>query len=515
MIPARPGRWYSWLAFGLPFLTAALVYLLTAASGLNWRHGGDDGGDLATAVALDGVPHPTGYPLYLASGKLFAFLDSDPARALTLATALWGALAAGVLSLAVYRFNRQLLWQPVPVATGTRLLEIACLSGGLLAGLSLAFAPLVWSQALIIEIYSLNLLLLASMLLALAWWREKTDSAGRLYVLALAAGLALGHHRTAIFSLLAIAICMYLAGRAGKETDRPLFNRKRLGAAAVVLALAALLPSLTILMRGGHNPGSNWSDLSWNNPASFWQYLSGSDYRNLLFAAPLSQSLGRVAASAGMLFQQFGLMGLALGWSGLAVAGLSMPQYRPLAWLVSLGLLGHLVFAAVYAADNSQVYLIPFFAFWAVASGFGLAWISLTGLARWPRYRRTLAGLALAAALALPGISLAANYSRLNLNQDRSAEVWAKAQLDAAPARAILITNQDTATFALWYVQYVQNYRPEIAIIESRLLDTPWYRNNLARLYPELKLPAAGNSNGLIAANPTREVILLTPPGPP
>jgi hypothetical protein len=180
MIPARPGRWYSWLAFGLPFLTAALVYLLTAASGLNWRHGGDDGGDLATAVALDGVPHPTGYPLYLASGKLFAFLDSDPARALTLATALWGALAAGVLSLAVYRFNRQLLWQPVPVATGTRLLEIACLSGGLLAGLSLAFAPLVWSQALIIEIYSLNLLLLASMLLALAWWREKTDSAGRL-----------------------------------------------------------------------------------------------------------------------------------------------------------------------------------------------------------------------------------------------------------------------------------------------------------------------------------------------
>jgi hypothetical protein len=489
------------------------VYFLTAAAGLTWRHGGDDGGDLATAVSLDGVPHPTGYPLYLLTGKLLLFLAPDPARALTLTTALWGALAVGLVSLAAYRFNRQLLGRSPALSTADPLgLELASLAGGWLAALSLAFAPLVWSQAVIIEIYSLNLLLLAGLLLALACWREKPESAGRLYLLAIMAGLAVGHHRTALFSLLAAGVFVFLTGRPAES--RSFLTWKRLALAACLGVLAAGLPSLDLLIRGGNNPASNWADLSLSNPAAFWQYLSGAEYRNLLFAAPPGQALSRIAASAGLLLAQFGLFGLALGWGGLAIAWLTLPHYRPLAWLMSLGLMGHLAFAAIYAADNSQVYLLPFFTFWALAAGFGLAWLTLSGMARWPRYRRYLTGLVLPVALVLPAISLSGNYARLDLSQDRSAEVWARTELDRAPPGAILVSRQDGATFALWYVQYVERYRPEIVVIEARLLAAPWYRNNLARLYPGLKLPAAGapDTTGLSAANPTRPVLPLTAP---
>lgn len=487
-----------------------MVYFLTAASGLTWRHGGDDGGDLATAVALDGVPHPTGYPLFLLTGKILSFLSPDPARALTLTTALWGALAVGVLSLAVYRFNRRLLEPSPAFAVSPVLLEIASLGGGWLAGLSMAFAPLVWSQAIIIEIYSLNLLLLASLLLVLEWWWENPQSVGRFYLLASVAGLAAGHHRTAIFSLLAIAVFIFLTAQDNKNSG--LFSWKRLVLAAVLLGLVAGLPSLLLVSRGGQNPGSNWDNLSWSDPALFWQYISGGEYRNLLFAAPLGQSLSRIAATAGLLFQQVGPVGLALGWVGLATAWLTLPQYRPLAWLASVGLVGHMAFASVYAADNSQVYLIPFFTFWAIASGFGLAWLVLTGSTRWPRYNRTFAGLALLLVVVLAGISLAANFTRLDLSRDHSAEAWAKAQLDGAPTQAVLVSTQDSATFAMWYVQYVLRYRPEIAVVEARLLDTPWYRNNLARLYPGLNLPAPGDRNGLGTANPSRKLILLAAP---
>ncbi len=503
--------WVGWVAFGGPFFVAGLVYFQTSAAGLTWQHGGDDGGDLAAAVVLDGVPHPTGYPLYIYSGKLLLVLASDPTRALSLTSALWGALSAGVLSLVVYRFNRQLLGQSFETKNSLNSIfrETVYLSGGVLSGLGLACARLVWSQAIIIEIYSLNLLLLTSLLLALEWWWEKPDNARRLYMLAGVAGVGLGYHRTAIFSILAVFVFVYLTRR--NSGPRP-FAWKQLSLAVLLLGLVAGLPSLTLLLRGGHNPGSNWANLSWSNPLAFWQYISGEEYRYLLFAAPVSQDLSRVAASVGLLLEQFGPLGLALGWTGLACAWFTLPQYRHLAGLLSVGLVGHLGFAAIYAADNSQVYLIPFFTFWSMAIGFGLAWLSLTGLARWPRYNRLLVGLVLGVALLGPGMGLVANYTRLDLSQERGAEIWAKAQLTAAPDSAILTSRQDGVTFALWYLQYVERYRTEIAIIDYRLLDRDWYRNNLARLYPDLKLPPIGSSSDLRAANPNRPLVPLTLP---
>lgn len=469
-------------------------------------------------MALGGVPHPTGYPLFLITGKLFLFLSPDPANALTLTDILWGALAAGVLSLAVYRLNRQLFSSFPNLPPNSGFLEIASLAGGGLAGLGLAFAPLVWSQAIIVEIYSLNLLLLALLLLALVWWSERPGSRARLYLLALIGGLGVGHHRTAVFSLLAAAVFIFFTvsktrnTRNIKEEGRKSFGWTRVIVPIALLGLAAGLPSLLVLSLGGQNPASNWDNLSWSDPVGFWQYLSGGEYRNLLFAAPLGQDISRIAATAELLFQQFGLAGLTLGWVGLAVAWLTLPQYRPLAWLISVGLVGHLAFSAIYAADNSQVYLLPFFAFWAVAAGFGLAWCILTGLNYWPAFSRPLAITALAVALLVPGIGLTLNYSRLDLRGDRSAEAWAKTQLDATPAQAIVLTNQDSATFAMWYVQYVQRYRPEIIVIETRLLGTGWYRANLARLYPGLQLSANGDSNSLRGDNPDRKVIQLVAP---
>lgn len=439
---------------------------------------------------------------------MLSFLAPDQARALTLATALWGALAAGILSLAVYRFNRQLA---VPVSTFSpeaRLLETANVSGGWLAGLSLALAPLVWSQAIIIEIYSLNLLLLAELLLALVWLRERPESRVRFYTLALVAGLGLGHHRTAVFSLLAVAVFIFFTSKKEKEDrkkSQPAFTWPQLALSVVLLGLAAGLPSLLVLSRGGQNPASNWDNLSWSDPAGFFQYLTGGEYRNLLFAAPPGQDIGRVAATAGLLFQQFGPVGLALGWVGLVSLWAGRAALRPFAWLVTIGLVGHLFFAAVYAADNSQVYLLPFFAFWAVAAGFGLTSLIVNGVMRWPQYGH-LVRLVPVAILILAAIGVGVNYARLDLSYDHSAETWARAQLDAAPAGSILVTSQDSATFAMWYVQHVQHYRPEINVIESRLLADEWYRTNVARLYPDLNLAGSSQLNSLITANPSHNV---------
>lgn len=58
------------------FATIAAFGILAAtmASGLAWRHFGDDGGELILASVFLGVAHPAGCPAYLFLGKMFSLL---------------------------------------------------------------------------------------------------------------------------------------------------------------------------------------------------------------------------------------------------------------------------------------------------------------------------------------------------------------------------------------------------------------------------------------------------------
>ena len=57
-------------------LSLSMVYWRTLAPGLTWANDGADGGDLITAAATGGVPHPGGYPLYILLARLFQFLPA-------------------------------------------------------------------------------------------------------------------------------------------------------------------------------------------------------------------------------------------------------------------------------------------------------------------------------------------------------------------------------------------------------------------------------------------------------
>ncbi len=78
------------------------LYLLTLAPTITWANAGTDGGDLITAAATLGVPHPPGYPLYITLGHLFAQLPiGDVAFRLNLFSAVCMALAAALMAWSV------------------------------------------------------------------------------------------------------------------------------------------------------------------------------------------------------------------------------------------------------------------------------------------------------------------------------------------------------------------------------------------------------------------------------
>jgi len=58
------------------------------------------------------------------------------------------------------------------------------------------------------------------------------------------------------------------------------------------------------------------------------------------------------------------------------------------------------------------------------------------------------------------------------------------------PANALLITGYPGELYAVWYLQYAEDYRPDVLVIDAFWLPKlESYRKNLARHFPEVVPP--------------------------
>src|SRR5438874_10329082 len=135
-------------------LLSWIVYLATLTPSIAW---GDSPELVSDAYEL-GVPHPTGYPLFMLLGHLAIRLLpwGDPAYRMNLMSACFGGLAVAV----AHRLTGRL--------TGS-------LFAAWITALALALAPLFWSEAVIAEVYALSALLVFCLLDQIAAWDETGD----------------------------------------------------------------------------------------------------------------------------------------------------------------------------------------------------------------------------------------------------------------------------------------------------------------------------------------------------
>jgi hypothetical protein len=88
--------------------------------------------------------------------------------------------------------------------------------------------------------------------------------------------------------------------------------------------------------------------------------------------------------------------------------------------------------------------------------------------------------------ICLPLLSLWLNFSAQNMSRDGEAYAYAQQSLQIVAADAVIITDDDPRTFALWYGRYGLNLRPDVAVINSHLLPYTWYRQTLHRNHAHL-----------------------------
>ena len=206
-----------WAAFGAATLATLAVYVYTLGPSV----GLEDSGELATAGAHLGVPHPPGYPFWTVCSWIFCKLFSwvsymghpTPAWAISLCSAVFGALAAGCTAMLICRSARDFLVDganaPGDAPSRGRVLPALCFAGGVAGALTFALSPVEWSQSTIVEIYSLNaLFLMLVFLLSYRWMRRPSDVV--LWATAFVFGLGLTNYQVLFFAIVPLALIIFM-----------------------------------------------------------------------------------------------------------------------------------------------------------------------------------------------------------------------------------------------------------------------------------------------------------------
>src|ERR1700758_1526650 len=141
----------NWLVAILVTVIAAVLYSLTAARDIVV----DDTPELITAAVTLGVAHPPGYPLFTMLGHVFSLIPfgSIPFR-VNLLSVVCDSLAVGVVYLIAARLTRS---------------RIAAAIGAL----TLAVNAVFWEWSLAAEVFPLNNLLAAILVLLLVSWHDQ------------------------------------------------------------------------------------------------------------------------------------------------------------------------------------------------------------------------------------------------------------------------------------------------------------------------------------------------------
>ncbi len=471
-------------------MVALAVYLVTLAPTITWRNAGADSGDLVSAAFTLGIPHPTGYPLFTILAAIFSHLPlGEPAKNVNAFSAL---ASAGAIALTSH-IGRQLVEDSNPLA---RWIPPSI-------ALAFAFAPAVWSQATIAEVNALAMFLTAALFAVLF-----SDLPHRPFFTGAIFGLGLAHHLTILLLLPAAIILL-------NPTD---WTRSQLVRAALLL-LTPLTLYLYLPLRASANPLINWG-----NPSTldgFLWVISGAPYRAYLLAISPSEIFGRLALVARFSFEQFTVMGVALGLWGTAQMSLrtdAQTRQRFIALMLTFGLI--VAYTVVYSSRDSFVYLTPaffVFAFWMMygvndisqrlpfrgrlqtgdretsqaTTGF-LAPLEMTIRQVQRTAQMDWRKTALAAYLVLfPLYNLAMNFGKMNVSSDYTAYDYAKNILTNVPVDAVIVADGDEHYFALQYYRSVVTPEKNQIIVSAELLQYSWYFDNIRRVLPNVNVSAA------------------------
>lgn len=431
-----------------------------------------DSGEWQYMANILGIPHSTGYPLYILLAKLVTFLPlGNPAWRVNLFSAICAASTVAVVYFLAKRVSQSR-------------------SAGIVSAAFFAFMPTLWASATIAEVYALNTLLIAlTLFFAIRFFDHGRK--GDMYAMAVCFGLALTNHRIAFFIAPALLLVVWL--------KRATLTRQKvaLGALAFILPLTlyVYIPLRASQLLAVQSP-ENWElypraqaivngqvTAYYNpTPTGFFNLVTALDNRNKLgfeSAEGENQTLARFENAWNLLREQIDPFGIALAVLGTVIlvrreGGLAIVLLTAGGSLAAVSI--------VLRAESTRFYFSGAYLVMLLFFAAGIGWIlnalaeraqeveSLQATARSAVNRvlpRALYYGAIVYFAFFPLTALYFNFARMDASKNTRYEMYARSILnDDLAQNAVLVAPWEVAT-PIRYFQFVEGVRPDILTIHE------------------------------------------------
>lgn len=433
----------------------------------------EDDGYFILASFFGGYAHPPGYPLYSLLGKLATlFPFGSVASRMHALSAVIGALAC----VCLWFFVRQLFRNEMPsqkTITGNLICKEYLAT---LAALCYAFSAVFWSQAIIAEVYTLNVLLFLLLTCFVLELRRVGQNNHLLRVCGFICGLSLTNHWP-LFILSTPLLLAFL------WSDRRKFVRY-FTVAFPFIALG-LLPYVWMVYRSHEIP-----DLNFGGPfstfADLWRFVSREDFA----AVDTSPSVGwndKIEFSLFVLREtarQFSFPVVLL----VIIGFIRQWRYFPLTICVGLllGFLGNtLLLILLLNFDYDLFHQNTFRVYPVIAYAICAVWLALGTLYLFDIVNNKLKNLnsklLLTGTIVLLTGTVFITNAPVNYRADDTwAEDYARVILNSIDKDAVLYANADTINGPVGYLNRVEGFRDDVTLYSGFSIKIS---NELYRLY--------------------------------
>ena len=425
---------------GLALLATGTLYVATMPRSITF----EDAGLFHQVCHLQGIAHPPGYPLFTSICSSLYSLGFDPIMTGNLISIVFALLTLFLLYLAL------------------RQLGISSLASSFAVfafGSSLAF----WSQAIIVEVYSLNSLLAAALLLLTLKTCEHS-SPFRITCLSFVSGLALTNHWPLI---LASGPGLFLMLLFHQDTILNQLKKPPTLAATAGAFLLGLSPYLSMFFKPDDVFGYSGQIKTLDELLSYVsrQSYAAVDQSSFATIDDKLQFTGWFFAET--VKQTHWLIGL-ISLYGLSV-GLRQSPKTNLA-LICIFLGNSLLLILLLGFEYSYPYITAFSHYPLIAYLCCFIWTAygVDKMIHAGRHLSRSTSFAFAATLAAAVIiGVYSNYRINDRRYDHLAQDYATTLFMALPENAVLVTDADASGGTLGYMQRVQKLRTDITLYEA------------------------------------------------
>ncbi|HEY3249691.1 MAG TPA: DUF2723 domain-containing protein, partial [Ignavibacteria bacterium] len=463
-------------------LVCLIIYVITLNPTVTFL----DCGELATVCYTFGVPHPTGYPLYLVLGFIWALLPL-PFTVIYKLNLLSAVLGSAAVVISFYSINLILnnlgftqskikkksdaKGQKNQIESKDIVFLLISFFTAILTGLNRTY----WFESTQTEVYALHSLFISILFyycvkiyFNLKELKQSGKNNKNWALLIFFFGLSCANHSTTIYFIPGIIYLFYLQYKQDKLFYKTLIK------SLLLLVPGAVLYSILII-NAYREPFVNWS-----NPQDFNRFVElirGSDFSHLMiqssttffanFVEFLKESYKELAIVSGI----FGLIGIIELWK----------INKQLFIFTIISIFTCLVISFNYSTLEIQTFY--YLTYYLITVWSALGFLSLLRYIGSKNAARKV--IAIGAIFCL--ISIAFNFKENNGSGNYANEEVTVNTLNQLEPNALLITYDYSFLYtASLYFQQVEKIRQDVKVFNIKFLSVPWYIDRMRKYYPDV-----------------------------